>query len=215
MTAAVIAPYLAYAAALGIAAFIPGPGVAGLVGQSLGGGLRASLFFLAGLALGDLVYLTIAVAGLAALAEIFAEALLAVKILGGAYLIYLGYLFWTSRGGLAELRTTRARSGRRAFLAGFTVTLGNPKTIVFYLALLPTVLDLDTVGVPEWSVLVVLTVLVLIVVLSPYAFVAAKARALMTRPAALRRLNRLAGGIIGGAGALILGEAAVSALRRV
>lgn len=93
MTTAAIAPFLAYAAALGIAAFIPGPGVAGLVGQSLGNGLRASLFFLAGLALGDLVYLAVAVAGLAALAEIFAEALLVVKILGGAYLVYLGVIF--------------------------------------------------------------------------------------------------------------------------
>ncbi len=214
MTAA-IAPYFAYAAALGVAAFIPGPGVAGLVGQSLGNGLRASLFFLAGLALGDLVYLTIAVAGLAALAEIFSDALLVVKILGGAYLIYLACLFWTSRGGLADLHAAKARSGLRAFFAGFTVTLGNPKTIVFYLALLPSVLDLDGVGVPQWSVLALLTVVVLFVVLSPYALIGARARALMTRPTALRRLNRVAGGIIGGAGALILGEAAVSAIRRV
>ena len=215
MTAPAIAPYLAYAAALGLAAFIPGPGVAGLVGQSLGGGLRASLFFLAGLALGDLAYLTVAVAGLAALAEIFAEALLVVKILGGAYLIYLGVLFCRSKGGIADLRAAKARSGLRAFLAGFTVTLGNPKTIVFYLALLPSVLDLHGVGVSEWSVLSLLTVVVLFVVLSPYALVAAKARTLMTRPAALRRLNQVAGGIIGGAGAAILGEAAVSAIRRV
>ncbi|MCE7030392.1 LysE family translocator [Jiella avicenniae] len=210
-----IAPYLAYAAALGVAAFIPGPGVAGLVGQSLGNGLRASLFFLAGLALGDLVYLAVAVAGLAALVEIFAEALLVVKILGGAYLVYLGVVFWNNRGGLANLRAAKARSGLKAFLAGFTLTLGNPKTIVFYLALLPTVLDLHAVGVSEWSVLSILTVLVLFAVLSPYALVAAKGRALMTQPAALRRLNRIAGGIIGGAGALILGEAAVSTMRRV
>lgn len=81
--------------------------------------------------------------------------------------------------------------------------------------MLPTVLDLHAIGVSEWSVLSILTVLVLFAVLSPYALVAARARALMTRPAALRRLNRVAGGIIGGAGALILGEAAVSVVRRV
>ncbi|MBO0903224.1 LysE family translocator [Jiella sonneratiae] len=210
-----ITPYLAYAAALGIAAFIPGPGVAGLVGQSLGNGLRAALFFLAGIALGDLTYLTVAVAGLAALAEIFAEALIVVKILGGAYLVYLGVVFWRHRGGLADLRAAKTRSASRAFLAGYTITLGNPKTIVFYLALLPTVLDLHAVTLGQWMLLAPLTVLVLFAVLSPYAFVAARARSLMTRPAALRRLNRVAAGIIGGAGALILGEAAVAAARRV
>ena len=62
------APLVAYAAALAIAAVIPGPGVAALVGQALGRGLRPSLFFLGGIALGDVVWLTVAIAGLAALA---------------------------------------------------------------------------------------------------------------------------------------------------
>jgi len=215
MTASLLPPLLAYAAALGIAAFIPGPGVAALVGQSLGSGLRTSFFFLAGLALGDLVYLSIAVAGLAALAELFAEAFLVVKIIGGLYLVYLAWVFWTSEAGLVGVRTARTRGGAKAFLAGFTVTLGNPKTIVFYLALLPTVLNLSAVGLFEWALLAVVTVLVLFAVLAPYALLAAKARSLMTRPAALKRLNRAAGATIGGAGALILGEAAYAAIRRV
>lgn len=209
-----IAPFLAYAAALSIAAVIPGPGIAALVGQALGGNLRASLFFMSGIALGDLVYLTVAVAGLAAVAQVFAGVFLVVKLLGGAYLLYLGYLFWTSKGGLTQVEARAGRRGRRAFLAGFTVTLGNPKTIVFYLALLPTVLDLGGVGIGEWAGLSLVSLVVLYAVLLPYALLASKARSLMTRPAALRRLNRAAAGIIGGAGALILGQAALAVLRR-
>lgn len=209
-----IAPFLAYAAALSIAAVIPGPGVAALVGQALGGGMRPAVFFLGGLVLGDLVYLTVAVAGLAALAQVFSGVMLVVKALGGAYLIYLAYLFWTSKGGLTQVQASAGRSDQRAFLSGFTVTLGNPKTIVFYLALLPTVMDLGGVGLGAWVGLVMVSVLVLIVVLVPYVLLATKARSLMTRPEALRLLNRVAAGIIGGAGALILGQAAVAALRR-
>jgi threonine/homoserine/homoserine lactone efflux protein len=82
-----IAPLIAYSVALSIAAVIPGPGVAGLVGQSLGNGLRVSLFFFAGIALGDVVYLTVAIAGLAAIAQLFSGALLAIKLLGGLYLV--------------------------------------------------------------------------------------------------------------------------------
>ncbi|GHG82393.1 LysE family translocator [Pseudodonghicola xiamenensis] len=209
-----IAPFLAYAAALSIAAVIPGPGIAALVGQALGSGTRTAVFFLSGIALGDLVYLTVAVAGLAAVAQVFAGAFLLVKLLGGAYLLYIAWVFWTSRGGLTEVHALRARRGGRAFLAGFTVTLGNPKTIVFYLALLPTAMDLSKVGVGEWAGLAALTLVILYAVLLPYALLAGRARRLLGRPAALRRLNCGAAAVIGGAGALILGQAALAALRR-
>ena len=209
-----ISPLIAYAAALSIAAIIPGPGVAALVGQSLGGGLRVSMFFLAGITLGDLFYLSVAVAGLAAIAQIFAGAFLIVKVLGGLYLIYLAYTFWTSEAGLTRVSGVKSRTGLKAFLAGFSVTLGNPKAVVFYLALLPTVLDLKAVGPSEWGALCVLTIVVLFATLAPYAVLAYKAQGLMARSGVLLKLNRIAAGIIGGAGVLILGQAATVATRR-
>lgn len=209
-----LAPLLTYAAALAIAAVIPGPGVAALVGQALGNGLRSALFFLGGIALGDVIWLTIAVAGLAALAQIFAGALLVVKILGGAYLVWLAWKFWTSPTGLIRAEGARQQSGMRSCLAGLTVTLGNPKTIIFYMALLPSVLDLRQVHPGQWSLLTLLTVLVLFAVLSPYAVLAAKARGMMKSGQALARINRAAAGIIGAAGVLILGQAAQALTRR-
>ncbi|MFV0408122.1 MAG: LysE family translocator [Paracoccus sp. (in: a-proteobacteria)] len=203
-----------YAAALAIAAAIPGPGIAALVGQALGSGLRASLFFLAGLALGDVIYLTIAVAGLAALAKTFAGVFLVVKILGGFYLIYLAWKFWTSETGLVKPEGVRRRGDLTAALAGLTVTLGNPKTIIFYMALLPSVLDLRNVGVALWVELVAVTVLVLFAVLIPYAVLATKARGMMKSSDTLNRINRVAGAIIGTAGMVILGQAARSIARR-
>lgn len=203
-----LTPFIAYALALAVAAAIPGPGVAALVGRSLTGDLRASFGFLGGVVLGDITYLTVAVLGLAVLVEVFAGALLAVKIAGGLYLLYLAYQFWTAEAEALEAPKKRARSGLKALASGYAVTLGNPKTIVFYMALLPTVLDLEAVGVAEWSVLALVTAAVLIAVMTPYALVAAKARAVLTRPRALRRLNRGAAVLIGGAGALILGDAA-------
>lgn len=209
-----LASLIAYAAALGLAAAVPGPGVAALVGQSMGNGLRAALFLLAGIVLGDVVYLTVAVAGLAAIAKAFAGIFLLVKVLGGAYLLYLAYKLWTSRAGISADRTEKQSTDIGAFLTGFSVTLGNPKTIVFYLALLPTVLDLRSIGLAEWALLVPVTALVLTAVLTPYAMLAARARGLMRRPAAMQRLNRVAGGIIGATGVVILGQAATALVRR-
>ncbi|WP_138465408.1 LysE family translocator [Poseidonocella sp. HB161398] len=209
-----IAPYLTYAAALGIAAAIPGPGIAALVGQSLGGSLRGALLFLAGLAIGDIVFLTVAVAGLAALAQTFAAAFAVLKVAGALYLLYLGWVFWTARGGIGAPDARPRRSGLRSVMAGLAVTLGNPKTVVFYLAILPGVMDLDAVGPGMWATLALLTVVVLFAVLTPYALLSSRARRMMASPRALRRLNRAAGGIIGAAGAALIGQAASAALRR-
>ena len=206
---------IAYIAALGIAVAIPGPGVIGLVGQALGRGLRPAMYFLLGIVLGDLVYLSVAIAGMAVVLEVFSGVLLALKVAGGLYLLYLAWRFWTSRAGLAQVRPSGpARDGTRGVLAGLTLTLGNPKTVLFYLALLPNLVDLERVGVGAWAALSLVTIAVLLMVLMPYAFMASRARGFLTRAGAVTRLSRLAAAIVGTAGALILGQAALSVLRR-
>lgn len=209
-----IASLIAYAAALGLAAAIPGPGVAALVGQSMGSGLKAALFLLAGIALGDVVYLTVAIAGLAAIAQTFAGVFLMVKLLGGAYLLYLAIRLWKSTSGATQVVASTGRTNFGAFLSGFSVTMGNPKTIVFYLALLPTVLDLHSIELLQWAMLVGVTVCVLIATLTPYAVLAARARGMMKKPGALHSLHRAASGIIGATGMLILGQAVATLARR-
>ena len=207
-------PLIVYAAALAIAAVIPGPGVVALVGQSLAGGIRASMFFLIGIMLGDITYLTFAVAGLAVLAQTFASAFIVLKLAGGAYLIYLAYRIWTSEVAEAGLAASEGASGLSGVAAGYAVTMSNPKAIIFYLALLPTVVRLETIGVTQWAGLSLVTVAVLAVTLSPYAILADRARAVFGRASALRRLNRVAAGIIGTAGVVILSQAASAITRR-
>lgn len=209
-----LAPFIAYSLALAIAAIIPGPGIAALVGHSLGGKLKSSAFFLAGIALGDVTYLTIAVIGLAALAQSFAGALIILKILGGGYLLYLAYVFWTSDIEVSKLKKHKSQSWYSAVLTGYAVTISNPKAIIFYMALLPTVLDLNAVTFANWSVLTALTIFIIFASLSPYAILAAKARAALSQPKSLKRLNRFAATFIGGAGTFILGEALTAMLRR-
>ncbi|TQS70164.1 LysE family translocator [Rhodobacteraceae bacterium] len=208
------APLLTYAAALAIAAIIPGPGVAALVGQSLAGGFRASLFFLIGLALGDLSYLTFAVAGLAVIAQTFAGAFVVVKVLGGLYLLYLAYRIWTTKAATPHVSRMDATSRLSAMLAGYTITMSNPKTIIFYLALLPAVVDLDRIGVSQWGALCLVTVAVLGATLLPYAVLADRARTVLGRSSSLQKLNRWAAGFIGTAGVMILGQAAAAVTRR-
>mgnify|MGYP003571183893 CR=1 FL=1 len=199
-----IAGFIAYAGALAIAASIPGPGIAALVARALGSGFRPALVMSFGLILGDLTYLTAVVLGLAVVAQSFGLVFLAVKWAGAAYLAWLAYRFWTA-GIVAE--TVTAETGRgglmASFVSGVTITLGNPKTMVFYLAITPSVIDLAAVSASDYAVLAGLTALVLIVVLVPYLALAAHARTLFARPAALRWLNRTAATFLGGAAAAI------------
>lgn len=196
--------FLAYSGALAIAAAIPGPGVTALVARALGSGFRSSLAMSLGLVVGDLTYLTAVVLGLAVVAQTFGMVFLVVKWLGVAYLAWLAWNFWTS--GITP-ETIEAKKGKgglfSSFLAGLTVTLGNPKTMIFYLAITPTVVDLRTVTLADYGILVAITVAVLMVVLVPYLALASQARWFLKTPRALKALNRTAAGFMVGAAAAI------------
>jgi threonine/homoserine/homoserine lactone efflux protein len=195
--------YIAYASALAIAAAIPGPGVTALVGRALGSGFRSSLFMAFGLLLGDVFYLTAAVLGLALLAQTFGVAFLVMKWLGVAYLLWLTWQFWRAGISLTSVDAKKDAGFVTSFLAGLTVTLGNPKTMIFYLALTPTLVDLQTITLSEYAVLATLTASVLLIVLVPYLVLAAKARLLLQAPRALKLLNRVAAACLGGAAVAI------------
>lgn len=199
--------FLAYSLALAIAAAIPGPGIAALVGRALGTGTRRTLPMLAGLATGDVIYLALAVAGLAFVAHTFSDIFFAIKIAGAAYLLWLAYRFWTSGIEVQEVRRSAGhRDGLAAFLGGLAVTLGNPKTIVFYMAIVPAVMDLRQVDAAAFGILAVLTYMILFVVLMPYVVLADRARAAFKSPKALRRLNRSAAAAMSGTAAWIVAK---------
>ncbi|NGO53681.1 LysE family translocator [Allomesorhizobium camelthorni] len=195
-----LAGFLAYSLALAIAAAIPGPGVTALVARALGSGFRSALAMSFGLVVGDLTYLTAVVLGLALVAQTFGTVFLVIKWLGVAYLAWLAWSFWKS--GITP-ETVEARKGKgglfASFLAGLTVTLGNPKTMIFYLALTPTLVDLRTITLADYVILAALTVVVLLVVLVPYLALAAKARWFLKTPRALKALNRTAAAFMAGA----------------
>jgi threonine/homoserine/homoserine lactone efflux protein len=187
-----------------MAAAIPGPGVTALVARALGSGFRSSLFMSLGLILGDLIYLTAVVLGLAIVAQTFGMVFLFIKWAGVAYLVWLAWTFWTSGITAETVEARKAKGGFFAsFLAGLTVTLGNPKTMIFYLAITPTIVDLKTITFADYGVLAALTIVTLLIVLVPYLALAAKARWFLKTPRALKAVNRTAAAFMVGAAAAI------------
>ena len=195
---------LTFTIAYAIAVLVPGPGVAAVVARALGGGFGGAIPMVLGILAGDLAYFVFAVFGLAAIATWFGPVFFIVRCAGAAYLLYVAYRFWTARPG-AEQMSPKNEDGWRTFLAGFSLTMGNPKTIVFYLALLPTVIPLDrpvtALGLAE---LVTIITVVLLVIGFAYAGLAAAAREFLRSGPAVRALNRTAGTIMAGAALLVV-----------
>lgn len=199
-----LAGLLVFASTLFIAAASPGPGIAAVVARVLGRGTKGALAFGAGLAIGDVVWLTFAIVGLAALAQTFHEVFLVIKWIGAAYLLYIAYKLWTAPAAAQAVEAeAKAEHPARLFLGGLAVTMGNPKVMVFYLALLPTIIDLTRVTLLGYAELVLATLIVLAVVIGAYIVLASRARRLFTSPRAVRILNRTTGTVMAGAAAAV------------
>ena len=193
-----MAQILSYIAALGLAAAIPGPGMTALVARSVSGGARTGFTMLAGLILGDLIYLTTAVFGLAVVAHSYSSVFTLINWAASLYLCVLAWQFWRYQPkaiSIDQKATTQELAS--AWLSGLTITLGNPKTIAFYLAILPLVIALDNVSLQIWGgMLVPLTIFVLLSFGAVFILAALKIRHLLTSAKAQRRLFRSAGVIM-------------------
>ena len=194
---------LAFTVAYAIAVLVPGPGVAAVVARALGGGFKGAFPMVLGILAGDLMYFIFAVFGLAAIATWFAPIFVIVRWGGAAYLLFVAYKFWTARPG-AEQMKPRNEAWLKTFLSGFSLTMGNPKTIVFYLAILPTVIPLNQMNAVAFSELTVIVVTVLLLIGCGYAWLASAAREMFRSERALRRLNKTAGAMMATAAGLVV-----------
>ncbi|MDP9838456.1 threonine/homoserine/homoserine lactone efflux protein [Neorhizobium huautlense] len=194
---------LVFAAALFVAAGSPGPSIAALVARVLSKGWRNVLPFIAAMWVGEAIWLSLAVAGLAAVAESFQPIFVAIKWTGVAYLLYLAWKMWTAPATVGDEDLPESRSATKLFLAGLTVTLGNPKIMMFYVALLPSIIDLAGVTLIGWAELVAAMIVVLATVDVAWMALAAKARQFLKSPRAVKIANRISAGTMAGAAAAI------------
>jgi threonine/homoserine/homoserine lactone efflux protein len=194
---------LTFCAVYALAVATPGPGVAAIIARSLAHGAKGAPAFIAGFLVGDMAWFSIAATGLAALAKAAAWLFVAIKWAGVAYLLYLAYKLWTAPAERVEVSGDDRQHGWRAFIASLMLTLANPKAILFFMALLPTVVDLTTLTLLSFVEISVAICVLLPMVLGAYVLLAAKARELFTTPRAVRRLNRSSGAAMAGAAALV------------
>jgi len=203
-TAMSVESALTFFLAIFIFGITPGPGVFALLARALTSGARACFFLALGMTISDILYLIFACLGLAAIATHWGEVFTVIRWAGAAYLIYLGVSMWRApvSDGIEPISAVRV-SHRASFIQGFLISASNPKVILFYIAFLPTFMDLSALSHGDIALAAVLTLFGLMLGLMMISVGAARARRLFRSRKAVRRLNRGAGSIMVGAGVFL------------
>ncbi|WP_280339057.1 LysE family translocator [Nocardia neocaledoniensis] len=134
---------LAFAAMSFLLIVIPGPSVLFVISRALAQGRRAALTTVVGNTAGAYALVVAVAFGVGAVVERSVLAFTVIKLVGAAYLVYLGVKAWRERGSLraAISGASSEQGGLRTFWEGFVVGVTNPKTIVFFAAVLPQFVD--------------------------------------------------------------------------
>ena len=190
--------YLAYVLTCFIIAVIPGPTVTLIVANSLTHGSRAGLLNVAGTQLGLGLMMLVLVVGLSSIIATMGIWFDWLRLIGAAYLIWLGWKLLRSSGGIEQEAAPRPRGG--FVLQGFLVLLGNPKALLWFGAFIPQFVDPS--GDYVWQVVFLgLTAMVTAGISDGgYALLAGGARHLMSRSRA-RLVSRIGGLCLIGGGA--------------
>jgi threonine/homoserine/homoserine lactone efflux protein len=179
-----------------LAVATPGPGVAAVIARSLARGTQGALAFIAGFLIGDLIWFAVAATGLAALAQTAQLVFVVIKYAGALYLLYLAYRLWTAPPAQVDDDAAPVDTGQKPlqlFLGSLALTLANPKTAIFFLALLPTVVRLEDLTVAGFLEIVAVISVGLPLVLGGYVLLAARARRIFKSERAVRTINRSTG----------------------
>lgn len=174
----------------------PGPSVAALVARALSSGFRRTLPFVCGLVVGDLIWLTFTALGLSVLMQNFYGVFLVIKWAGCAYLAYMAYRLITDPVQPLTISVQTNGEGWRLFASALAVTMGNPKVMIFFVSILPLVLDVNSLTLIGFAQVVAMIAVILGASMAAYAYVADRARTLVSNQKSLRWINRITGGVM-------------------
>lgn len=193
---------LIFALVFTASAITPGPDTMTIFSRGLSGGRFAAVPFTFGVILSKLTLMTLVVLGLAALAQSFGGFFVVLKILGAAYLIWAGIRTWR-KPGEAEAHTLANQVTWKDGFTGYALGISNPQAVAFYVALLPTVVNVQTLSLSTYLALCGVLTVVMLTIAAVYALSADRLRYLLRSPRARKVTNRVAGGVMVGSGMLV------------
>lgn len=189
---------LAFLLATLVFAYMPGPAVLYVAAQTMSRGRKAGFMAVLGIHLADYVHVLAAALGLSAIFRHVPELYLVMKLLGAAYLIWIGIGFFRGVAPVSPATAPAPRSPIRALVDSLAVELLNPKTTIFFVSFLPQFVD-PAASLPLWAQFLILGVVVNLLFTSSSiltVLTAAYMQAKVVRNGVMQRLIRALGGTI-------------------
>jgi threonine/homoserine/homoserine lactone efflux protein len=197
-----LASYLLYLAAVLLLIVTPGPTMLMCLTNAVNHGPGRALVSAAGALTASLVTMALSALGLGALLAASAAAFTVLKLAGAAYLVWLGIRTFRGTGSLSLDRAPMA--GRSMFLQGLMVGASNPKALLFFAAFFPQFIDPAQPVGPQFAILSLTFVFGDFLMLLACALFVGRFGRWLRRPAIVRRVNRLCGGLFTMLGGLLL-----------
>lgn len=201
-----VSPYELLLYALGMAGLwiVPGPVWVALTARALSGGFAAAWPLAVGVALGDLIWPLAAILGLTWIESSYGDFLSVLGWVAAAIFVAMGVLLIRKP---AATMNADSRLTKPGMLAGFTVgvaaVIGNPKAILFYMGALPGFFTLETLTTADIFVIIAISAFIPMVGNLGLAYFLDRARALLSSPESVRRLNVTSGILLIGVGLVI------------
>jgi threonine/homoserine/homoserine lactone efflux protein len=187
----------------------PGPAVMLVIAYGLTQGARRAVFASLGILTANALYFALSATALGAVLVASQSFFVAVKWIGAAYLVYVGLsaLFGRPSPITVSNANSRQRSRRAIYISGLTLQLANPKTLIFFVAILPQFVDPRLAVAPQMAWLAVGSIVPELFILTGYGYLASRAARIATDPRYARITDRVAGVLVLGAAALVLSVA--------
>ena len=198
-----VAALLIFALALLVNAGTPGPSVAALVARVISAGPASVLPLLLAMWLGEIGWLLAAILGIGLIAQKLIVLLTLIKFLGVGYLLFLAWKMWHAPADARAGELPRASSPLKLFATGLSLTIGNPKIALFYLALLPSLINLANLTAVDAAKLALTCLAVMAFTDLSWVLAAASARCFLRSPKAIRIANRTSACAMAGAAVAI------------
>ena len=187
-----------------ILAIVPSVSVLAVTARAAAFGFTHGMFTALGIVVADILFILIAVYGLALIAEMMGDQFRLIQYIGAAYLIWLGISLWRTEVKARASDSLQQSSWSSSFLTGLLITLGDQKAILFYLGFFPAFIDLSTMTPADTLIIVLIAILGVGGAKLVYAFLADRASVMFKDSRALRSINILAACIMIAVGIALL-----------
>ncbi|NRA52552.1 MAG: LysE family translocator [Gammaproteobacteria bacterium] len=187
--------YLMYVVVAALTVASPGPGVILTLNNAIQRSAANTFSGMLGIASGVFAVSVLCATSIGVILTASAVAFTAVKLIGAAYLIYLGIKMWRTQTPLSTHIELHHKSNIKCYTEGLSITISNPKAILFFMSLFPQFIEPQASYTSQFITLSLTFCCLVLIIHSAYALVASFARNKLLQPKARKVLNQISGSI--------------------